>query len=288
MNIDNLDVSKYKRFFAFGCSFTNYIWPTWADIIGQDIEVYQNWGLPGAGNHYIFNSIMECDTRHHFNQHDLVIVMWSAIEREDRYSNNKWLTAVSIDDKKELYGNQWVKHYGEDYRGSLVRDMAFVKSSQELLTLRNCDWANFSMYSICKIDEKKIIKDGYSYEKDLDTFVQRYLKLNRDLCDGKDFSEVYAADPDILTLYKDVYSNIKYSVLDVVRNGYYLIKENKVNFGDGHPTPMEHLAYLNKVLPNNLSAKSIQFVHHWDSMVHQIKKPNVMPIPFDRTIIDRL
>jgi len=263
------------------------MWPTWADIIGQDIEVYQNWGMPGAGNHYIFNSIMECDARHHFNKDDLVIVMWAAIEREDRYSNNKWLTAVSVDDKRKLYGRHWVKSYDEDYRSYLVRDMAFIKSSQSLLTLRNCDWANFSMYSICKIDENRILQDGYSYENDLDTFVRRYLKLNRDLCDGKDFNEPYVVDPDILKLYKDVYSQIKYSVLDVVRNGYFL-GEHRANFGDGHPTPSEHLEYLDKVLPNNLSSTARQFAQDWNSVVDKIVQPNAMPTPFNRIAVDRL
>ena len=58
MRIQSLDPKKYKRFFAFGCSFTNYYWPTWADIIGQDSNFYENWAQPGAGNHFIFNSIM--------------------------------------------------------------------------------------------------------------------------------------------------------------------------------------------------------------------------------------
>jgi hypothetical protein len=287
MRIKNLDTSKYKRFFAFGCSFTNYIWPTWADIIGQDIEVYQNWGKQGAGNHYIFNSVMECDSRNHFNQDDLVIVMWSAIEREDRYSNKEWLVAVSDDDKKRLYGRKWLKSFGEDYRSCLIRDMAFIKATQSFLNSKGCDWINSSMYSICKLEEKRAYQDGYKNETDIDMFIKRYLKLNRDLCDGREIKEYYAADVDVLKLYKDVYSNIEYSVLDVVRNGY-LFSEHQANFGDGHPTPIEHLKYLDIVLPNNISKRTRQFVLEWQSVVQSIKERDIMPKEFKRTPVDRL
>jgi hypothetical protein len=50
MEIKVLDVHKYKRFFAFGRSFTDYLWPTWADIIGREIPYYENWGHGAAGN----------------------------------------------------------------------------------------------------------------------------------------------------------------------------------------------------------------------------------------------
>ena len=52
-----IDFSKYKRLFVFGCSFTQYRWPTWADIIAKDnphLE-YFNTANSGAGNLYIFN-----------------------------------------------------------------------------------------------------------------------------------------------------------------------------------------------------------------------------------------
>ena len=47
-----------KRLFTFGCSVTEFIWPTWADILGREFDYYENWGRVGAGNLYIFNSII--------------------------------------------------------------------------------------------------------------------------------------------------------------------------------------------------------------------------------------
>ena len=46
----------YSRFFAFGCSFTSYYWPTWADIIGQEFsDRYYNLAMCGAGNEFMFH-----------------------------------------------------------------------------------------------------------------------------------------------------------------------------------------------------------------------------------------
>ena len=54
-NFNNLDPSKYKRFFAIGCSFTEWFWPTWANIIAEEhphLE-FKSYAKPGAGNLYI-------------------------------------------------------------------------------------------------------------------------------------------------------------------------------------------------------------------------------------------
>jgi hypothetical protein len=42
---------KFKRAFLFGCSYTEYKWPTWANILKKDLDIpVYNWGLSGLGN----------------------------------------------------------------------------------------------------------------------------------------------------------------------------------------------------------------------------------------------
>ena len=31
------------RLFTFGCSFTQYMWPTWADILSKNFNFYESW-----------------------------------------------------------------------------------------------------------------------------------------------------------------------------------------------------------------------------------------------------
>ncbi len=156
MIIDSLDVTKYKRFFAFGDSFTNYYWPTWADIIGNEIPIYQNWGLKGSGNHFIFNSIIECNQRHKFTQGDLVIVMWTGCTREDRYVNNQWVTAATAY-RETLYGKEWVQRFGSDTRGLLLRDIAYIKAIQTLLEHSGVDYAQLNSIPIARNGSEDVI-----------------------------------------------------------------------------------------------------------------------------------
>jgi len=62
-----------SRLFAFGCSFTNYSWSTWADCLAPEFDYFENWGQSGAGNDFIFNSVMECDQRYNFGANDTVL-----------------------------------------------------------------------------------------------------------------------------------------------------------------------------------------------------------------------
>ena len=52
-----------KRIFTFGCSFTSFRWPTWADILINHFEnnglIGVNLGKHAASNQYAFIKFME-------------------------------------------------------------------------------------------------------------------------------------------------------------------------------------------------------------------------------------
>lgn len=79
-----------KRLFTFGCSFTNYWWPTWADILGQSFDKHYNWGIASASNQYILNSLLECHAKQTITENDTVIIMWTFTDRESKINNAKW------------------------------------------------------------------------------------------------------------------------------------------------------------------------------------------------------
>ena len=72
-----------KRLFAFGCSFTMYAWPTYADFLGFEFDHYENWGFPGLGNRAIAQRIAECNAKNKFTKDDVVIVQWTTHTRHD-------------------------------------------------------------------------------------------------------------------------------------------------------------------------------------------------------------
>ena len=96
------------RLFTFGCSMTSYVYPTWADILGKKFSHFENWGEVGAGNLYIFNSIVECINRNALTKDDTIIILWSGVSRIDYYQFNEWghMTNVHVNDKKN--GNQLI------------------------------------------------------------------------------------------------------------------------------------------------------------------------------------
>ena len=77
-----------KRVFTYGCSVTQHIWPTWADIVCHSaiISGYSgfNAGLSGSGNTGIKRSVIQTHEKYGISSKDLVLVMWTSWLREDR------------------------------------------------------------------------------------------------------------------------------------------------------------------------------------------------------------
>jgi hypothetical protein len=194
--------------FTFGCSFTNYRWSTWADILGTQYKEFHNWAQSGAGNHYIFNSIVEANQRHNFTASDTVVVCWTNVMREDRYTD-RWQTLGNVT-TCPIYNTDYVRDAVTE-RGCLIRDMAMIKAAMVLLkTKRNLTWR---FISVCPVGNPQ------------------------------QFDNTPSADQDVLSLYQDVLNTMLPSYQEI------LFKDGWRNSGDPHPTPKEHLAYLDQVLP---------------------------------------
>lgn len=260
MKIHNLDPKKYKRFFAFGCSFTNYKWPTWADIIGKDIEVYMNWGKQGAGNYFIFNSVMEADARYNFTKDDLVIIFWSIKEREDRYVGNEWVH-VSPYNVESLYSKEWASKYYFDNRNYLIRDLSLIKATQTILSNKQCDWANLSWGEF--LDSTKI-QSAYNNASpsDKETMMHEWRNMCKQIYKGERISE-QIDNSDIISLYRHVFTDIV-GVYKWFRTDCINESERNAPNNDLHPMPHEALLFLDWVWPDNtLSSDARSYATSW-------------------------
>ena len=228
-----MKIMENKRFFAFGCSYTSYNWPTWADIIGYSYESnYYNCGKSGAGNIYIFNMLMQVDQMNKLTKDDLVIIQWSSITREDRYVHNNWITKGGL---LNYYPEDYINKYC-DMRGFFIRDIAMIKAAKDLLEKIGCEFYFISMCGIGPSD---------SYDDTVSTLDN-------------------AADRDVTAMYKDV--------LDIIRPSFYsveryakrpLLVAKGVYLHDSHRMPSEHLEYIKTVLPE-FSPKDDEFVKDAD------------------------
>lgn len=75
----------------------------------QSVPVYNN-AIPGIGNVGILHKIVECDIQHNFTSDDLVIVLWSSWNREDRYMDGRWLAGGNIL-TSEYYDEDYIQKY---------------------------------------------------------------------------------------------------------------------------------------------------------------------------------
>lgn len=61
---------------TYGCSYTRYKWPTWADFLKISYKKLENYGMPGNANTFIAKTIKQTAS-----SGDKIIVMWSSFNR---------------------------------------------------------------------------------------------------------------------------------------------------------------------------------------------------------------
>lgn len=222
----NFEWSKYKRVFTFGCSFTSYYWPTWADVIFQETpqaKVY-NFARAGSGNLMIASRIAEANSRFKFTEDDLVLVMFTSPTREDRWiTNGGWLTLGNIYNQ-DRYNDAWVREFADE-RGYLIRDHAILDLALTYLETMPCD--SYCMPSVPFVTDSE--KPG---QFDTET--------------NKDIGE----------LYSERMSRLPKSLYEFDYPKEY--KPDHIKFIDGHPSTMMYYLYL-KNIGIELTDKSLEF-----------------------------
>lgn len=252
-----------NRVFCFGCSFTQYLWSTWANILGTEFEnaEFYNFGKSGAGNQYIFNAVMQADAAYNFNHFDLVIVQWTNVSREDRFfepgreaHNSKhgmkygaWITPGNIY-TQDVYNKKWRELYFSEY-GAIVRDLAFIKGAHEMLK-HKAQWHFLQMNNLIEY------ADQWDRTKSIDDRPKKFSNSRLD---------------DFKQMYLDTTSHLKPSFYDVLFNNNWEQKfdsdKRLVNksFQDGHPHPLEHYDYLKRTFKHDWSDRT-------DKAVGQIQR----------------
>lgn len=207
------DFKKYNRMFAFGCSFTNYIYPTYADVLAQECTnaEYYNLGKTGAGNSLIAYKLAEANQRFQFNSNDLVVIMWTTAFREDRFVDYKW----------QCHGNVYnCDYYDEDFLRKYADPNGYMIQSCAAITLGNgfvdnlpCDslilngWPLFNKEYVEVLDSKYLdnLKTTYTNLNEISISLFEY--LHPDL-DAKNFylrGATYIQDDG--SVFKDLHPN---------------------------------------------------------------------------------
>ena len=225
-----------SRLFTFGCSCTAYNWPTWANIIGKEFDFFENWGLIGAGNQYIANTIVEASVRHNITKDDTVVVMWTSCTREDRYTD-EWVTAGNLYmHSGKLYTQEFITKYVTP-RGTYIRDLPTIHMTDRYLESLGCNYQMLCMNELIDFNTKThgtLHEVGINKRQLSKLFGKDNLKSNPDQVD------------DVIELYKPVLDKIKQPSISSVVSKYNLQQRRR----DNHPYPLEHLKFVEEVLPD--------------------------------------
>lgn len=244
-----------KRFFTFGCSFTDYYWMTWANIIGHghfDHVNIKNYGRAGAGNQYIFNRLIHAIAEHNICETDTVMIMWTNVLREDRYIRGDWV----------LSGNLYTSSFfDEDFRekyadidGCYERDIPMIHAAQILLDNIGCEHRIMSMVDIINYDQY----DHFDYSDNIKHLTDKF---------SDSLQRILPSAHNVIFNYD--YESRKIPGLDIrvdVKRDY--------GFASAHPLPLEHLYYIEQVLPEyTISDKQKQDIKlENDQVITHLKK----------------
>lgn len=229
-----LDKSKVKRLFVFGCSFTSYFWPTWANIVAKDLEhaEFYNFAISGLGNLGITSRISEANTRFQFCETDLVMVMWTTFLREDRWLPYRWYAAGNVYSAGDMYTKDFTDKYS-DVCGYLIRDCALIAMSNQFLANSNC---------------QAMIMRAVPLDH-LDTYIG-FDKTQHD---------------KILDLYQPIFEGMPESLFDFVKiNNRWEVSHKYKWQGDEHhdhhPLPLHYSKYLQKNIMH-ISPRAEQYAY---------------------------
>ena len=246
----NINWSKYKRFFTFGCSFTSYMWPTWADVISKEMPnaEFFNLGKSGSGNSLISYRIAEANNRFKFTETDLVMVMFTTYCREDRWVNTGthpftgWVSGGNIYNT-DIYPKDWVKKFADE-RGYLIRDAAIIDMATIYVETLPCD---------------------------------SHLMMAVPFLLGAESCDYTTSEPkDIAEIYVETFSKFKPSMYEIELQGW---KTDYTGFIDGHPSTIKYYNYLEK-LGFNLSSSTKQYALDATQVLIDIKSRSIIPTLF--------
>lgn len=222
---------------TFGCSFTKFDWPTYADFLSIYYDNYTNYGKAGSGNRAIFHKVIQyLDSKKDFSQ-DQVVIQWSSCAREDKYdshSNQEYLCAGNITNNP-FYGREYIDNHFS-FQQNLVETTDYIKTVKDLLTYHNISYIMTFMLDI-RIGPhlgEPGFNSNYQYvpEVELKKCEPVFNKLTH-LVDNKFTSTC-----------------ISMHQLDSSEEVYCYSPKEQLN-PDSHPSPRQHYNFMKKyILPN--------------------------------------
>jgi len=252
-----------KRLFTFGCSFTRYHYPTWAHFLSLDFDYFENWGLSGIGNRAIAERVAECHAKNKFTKDDVVIVQWSTHLRYDyailKYLEQSWQPNGGIFNPAALqnvFNNSWHEIFFDE-EAFIMHELNHIILVNQLLNSVNCTYFMTSIGDINKLGTDLIDEIEHLSIKKPDSIDKNYPNLK---------------------FYLNNIKNINWiePLINIVKENPELAWVWRMGPGEGtlgkdrHPSPRQHVKWLNNYLRPKLKLEPKKEDEEWLSLLDKI------------------
>jgi|694.fasta_scaffold110513_2 hypothetical protein len=248
-----------KRIFAFGCSYTCYSWPTWANFLDLEFDEVHNWGLSGIGNQAIAERISEANAKFQFTKDDIVIVQWSSHLRNDWWHQESmpervdgWKTYGSIFNyhNVKLYDKKWVNTFFYE-PAYFMHTLNFISMTQGLLKSTGCQWYMTSISDIRNLGSNMRDKEDYGEKTEL---TKNALKHATGYVGWAILPDLQVYEKPIWEDHKDhwlmPFEEFCQTCLELT---YEFVASDGSKFPDLHPSARQHLLWLKSELSEKIS-----------------------------------
>ena len=236
-----------KRLFTFGCSYTQYTYPTWADFLGLEFDQFENWGMAGIGCKAIAERVAECHARNNITKNDIVIVQWSTHLRHDFYTpapildrRENWKTMGSVFsvENRPLYDKKWIDTFFFE-PGYIMHCLNHILMIQTMLESIGCTWYMTSIGDWPKLSSDLDLSTA-AWEKRLD--IEEHSIENH--------------YPEFKFYLKPIWEDradhwlrpIALEALDNPNDWFWFHPEGETQWREQHPSCKQYTIWLNKHL----------------------------------------
>lgn len=249
------------RLFVFGCSYTFFMWPTWADLLSVEYDYYENWAWVGIGNRAIAERVAEAHAKHNFTKDDTVIVQWSTTLRHDWHnehavnSESGWQTNGNVFSPKNIkfYDESWYRKFFSE-RSWVMHTLNHVLLIQGLLDSIGCTWRMTS------------IGDIRNLGTDLDRDLWNYERVSVNPTELSNDYVLWNRYPEFKSYGKTIWEDrINCWIEPIMPHAskhddlywWFQAKQDKQAWKEGHPSPLQHQKWLNELLRPSLGLSTV-------------------------------
>lgn len=152
-----------SRLIVSGCSYTFHLPPTWPMFLAKKFDETYTFAFPGAGNEYIFNSIIDADSNLKFNENDTIIIEWSGPYRLDHFSEDeagvRWITKGDLAHRPIDEFTMLNSYFPE--RGLLKKTVNYMLAVYRYLKEKKVNFIFTSLYNLKNSEYDDLLEEMY-------------------------------------------------------------------------------------------------------------------------------